>query len=209
MKKLVTIIMAGIFSAITSYAQQSSIGVTAGVSHSWLSHQDNPVYNPTYNIGATYIYSTSEHWGFGLDVKFSREGVKNEYTVFNNKNYAIAKLDYIRVPLRVTYFINDYEHNIRPKISLAPTLGFLTGATEVYKNANGDKYSTSITNNINGFDFGLTGAVGVNFRLSDMIWLTTELAYYNGFLAVNKQGSDNVMNRNISFNAGLTFGIGK
>lgn len=210
MKKVFTIIIAGIISMGIASAQQTSIGVTGGVGHAWLSEQDNVIFNPVFNLGGTFIYSTAEHWAFGLDVKFSREGFKRDYMQNGYEFTAKNNLDYIRVPVRVTYFINDYEHSVRPKISLAPTFGFLTGAHQVISDADGDKlYSNEFKDSFNSFDFGLTGAIGANFRMSDKIWFTTELAYYNGFLAVNKDGDDNIMNRNLSLNLGLTFGIGE
>ncbi|HSZ72233.1 MAG TPA: porin family protein [Cytophagaceae bacterium] len=192
----------------TVQAQETSVGITAGFGHSWLSNQDGKtLFHPAFNFGGTFIYSTVTHWGFGFDVKYSREGNRVRYSPSDNKVW--NNLDYVRIPIRVTYFFNNLDRKIRPKISLAPTMGFLAAAHYIAEDNNGHEYANvSNKDNVNGFDFGIAGAIGVNFRVSERMWFTTELAYYNGFANVSKNGST-ALNRNASINLGLTYGIGK
>jgi len=208
MKKLCIAFTMLLFTAFAAQAQETSVGITAGFGHSWLSNQDGKtLFHPALNIGGTFIYSTATHWGFGFDVKYSREGNRVRYspsdnTVWNN-------LDYVRIPVRVTYFFNNLDSKIRPKVSLAPTMGFLAAAHYIAHDGNGREYANvSNKDNVNGFDFGLNAAIGVNFRVTERMWFTTELAYYNGFANVSKSGNT-ALNRNASINLGLTYGIGK
>lgn len=189
-------------------AQETAIGVTAGIGHSWLSEQaGRTVGHPAFNVGGSFIYSTTRHWGIGFDIKYSREGRATRYAP--DDHLERANLDYIRVPLRLTYFFNDLNKDVRLKLSLAPTMGFLASARYKIWDADGhEEANNSFKDQVNGFDFGLTFGAGVNFRVSERAWLTTELAYYNGFVNVAKYGGT-TLNRNLAFNAGLMFGIGK
>lgn len=208
MKKIL-FVCAILFSAMTgAMAQETAVGVTAGIGNSWLSEQaGRQLFHPAWNVGGTFLYSTSRHWGFGFDVKYSREGRTTRYQPDDHRER--ANLDYIRVPLRVTYFFNELDKDIRIKVSLAPTLGFLAAARYSIRDSDGHEVANnSFKDQVNGFDFGLTAGAGVNFRISERAWLTTELAYYNGFTNVAKTGGT-TLNRNLAFNVGVMFGVGK
>jgi hypothetical protein len=208
MKKIFTTLALLLCMTAATQAQEISVGVTTGFGNSWLSNQNGrTLFHPAFNFGGTFIYSTAKHWGFGFDIKYSREGNKVRYTP--NDNEAWNNIDYIRIPIRATYFFNELDKDIRFKVSLAPTLGFVAAAHYIAHDQNGHEYA-NVTNKdqINGFDFGMTGAAGVNFRVKERMWFTTELAYYNGFANVSKNGNT-ALNRNLSLNLGFTFGIGK
>lgn len=198
-----------LFSMATgAMAQETAVGVTAGIGNSWLSDQaGRQLFHPAWNVGGTFLYSTARHWGFGFDIKYSREGRTTRYEPDDHKER--ANLDYIRVPLRVTYFFNELNKDVRLKVSLAPTMGFLAAARYSIRNSNGDEISNnSFKDQVNGFDFGLTAGAGCNFRISERAWLTTELSYYNGFTNVAKNGGT-TLNRNLALNVGVMFGVGK
>ncbi|MDF2454333.1 MAG: hypothetical protein K0R51_326 [Cytophagaceae bacterium] len=207
MKKLFTLFTLLLVISFTAQAQRTSIGITGGFGHSWYSYVGDKAFNPAFNGGLTFTYSSTQHWAVGIDAKFSREGLKVE----RDGNTFTSSLDYIRIPVRVSYFLNDYTHNIRPKFTLAPTLGIAIGANETFENEDGDKFSQDVTDEVNAIDLGASAAFGVNFRLSPKVWLTTDLVYYNGFMNVYKDTEDGefTANRNVSFNIGLTYGIGK
>jgi len=207
MKKLFTCIVLLVAFTFTAQAQRTSLGVTGGFGHSWFSYVGDKTFDPAFNGGLTFTYSSTQHWGFGIDAKFSREGLRVE----RDGNTFTSKLDYIRIPVRVSYFLNDYTHNIRPKFTLAPTLGIAIGANETFENEDGDKETMDVSDEVNTIDIGASAAFGVNFRLSPKVWLTTDLVYYNGFLNVYKDTEDGEFyaNRNVSFNVGITYGIGK
>lgn len=208
MKKILFALGIGLCCITGAMAQETAIGVTAGIGHSWLSNQaGRTMGHPAWNLGGTFIHSTTNHWGFGFDIKYSSEGRTTRYAP--NDHEERLNLDYVRVPLRVTYFFNGLDKNVRLKLSLAPTLGFLAAAHYIIKDVDGHEiYNNSVKDDVNGFDFGLTFGGGVNFRVSDRAWLTTELAYYNGFVNVANNGGT-TLNRNLAFNLGLMFGIGK
>ncbi|MBC7488316.1 MAG: PorT family protein [Cytophagaceae bacterium] len=207
MKKLFTLLTLLLVISFTARAQRISLGITGGFGHSWYSYVGDKTFHPAFNGGLTFTYSSTQHWAVGVDAKFSREGIRVE----KDDNTFTSKLDYIRIPVRASYFLNDYTHNVRPKFTLAPTLGISIGANEAFENAKGDKTSKDVSDEINTIDVGASAAFGVNFRLSPKMWLTTDIVYYNGFLNVYKDTEDGeyYANRNVSFNVGITYGIGK
>ncbi len=196
-------------------AQRTSIGITTGFGTAWMSdtHQD-VTFNPVWNLGATLVYSTERHWGFGADVKYSREGVRYEYPgsgTYNGQTMSTkVGSDYIRVPLRGIYFFNSADKSFRPNISLGPSFGFLTGGSiRTYDGSDRELSKTPTKDVINAFDLGLQGTLGASFTIAEGVWLSADLAYYHGLIQQNKTGSNNLMNRNLGINLGLRFGIGK
>lgn len=218
MKKILLSVSLLCASLSMSWAQQTSIGITGGAGLAWISNSAQDLINkPSWNLGATLVYSSASHWGFGADVKYSREGMdynsvvplSNIPFISNNTNLEThVSSDFIRIPLRVIYFFNDNDHNVRPNISVGPSFGFLTGGQ--IKVLRGDNvFSTApVSDSFKSFDFGVQGSVGLSFKLAESLWLSTDVAYYQGLLKQNKIGDDNMMNSNLVLNLGLRIGIG-
>jgi len=210
------ILLSGILllSVLAVNAQRTSIGITAGAGTAWLSDTDEDVtFNPAWNAGGTLVYSTETHWGFGVDVKYSREGVRFTYPGSGSYNGQTMSTkvgsDYIRVPLRAIYFFNKNDKAFRPNISVGPSLGFLTGGE--IRQYDGDKNVLSrskVKDSFEAFDFGLQGTVGASFMLSDGLWLSGDIVYYQGLIAQNKNGANNMLNSNLGINLGLRIGVG-
>jgi outer membrane protein W len=214
MKKII-LIFSSIFCALLTFGQRASIGITVGSGTTWMSNTNQMVvHKETCNVGATFVYSTEAHWGLGVDVKYSREGYKHTYDgtmQYTGKNMdERVSSDFIRIPIRAIYYFNDNSHKIRPNISVGPSFGFLTGGKIRNEDDMHHIYTkTPVMDAYKIFDFGIQGTVGVTFKLMESLWLSTDIAYYNGFLAQNKNGTANVMNRNVVLNLGLRIGIGQ
>ncbi len=195
-------------------AQRTSIGITAGTGTAWLSDTDTDVaFNPVWNAGATLVYSSETHWGFGADIKYSREGVKYTYAGTGNYNGQTMTTkvgsDYIRIPLRAIYFFNKNDNAFRPNISVGPSVGFLTGGQIRSYDGNKNEIAKSpVEDSFKAFDFGLQGTVGASFMLSDGLWLSADIAYYQGLTKQNKFGTNTMLNSNLGINLGLRIGIG-
>jgi outer membrane protein W len=199
--------LAIILFATAASAQNLSFGPTAGFGHSWTSLDKGSAdgrFHPSYNFGGKIVYSFVPHWGVSADVKFSSEG---QSIGPDNDNKVSARANYIRVPLQGIYFFGDYGQKVRPKISVGPSFGFLVGGqTRTY--VNGNKVDEFDTKDVaESFDFGLTGAVGANFRIAEATWLNADIAYYHGLTDVYKSNVD-AKNRNIGINIGVLFPIG-
>ena len=196
--------------SFSSKAQNISLGPTAGFGHSWITNYGDSKFNPAWNVGLSFIYSSQSKFGFGADVKYSAEGIKNTYLVEGPAGGLVAatnilNANYIRVPVKLIYFFGKYGSKIRPKIYVGPDFGFFAGGESLFKD--GDvRYKTS--DFIKSFDVGGIVSAGLNFKLSSSVWLNTDIAYYNGFTDVSKDVTKSY-NRNIQLNAGLLVGLRK
>ena len=212
MKKL-TILFIAIFMASISKlnAQTFSIGPTAGFGHSWITnYSDRTKFNAAWNAGLSFIYSTKTNFGIGVDIKYSAEGIKNDYSVEGPADGLITvtntlNANYIRVPFKLIYFFGKYGNAVRPKLYVGPDFGFFVGGKSVLDYGN-VKYDTKEF--IKGFDFGGIVAAGLNFRLAPATWLNTDIAYYNGFINVSKDDNNN-HNKNLQLNIGLLVSLKK
>lgn len=204
--KRVMIVLALASSAVAVRAQNLSLGPTAGFGHSWTSSDNGNVdgrFHPSYNIGGKLVYSFVSHWGVSADVKFSSEG---ETLGPDKDNKQVFRANYIRVPLQGIYFFGEYGNKVRPKISVGPSFGFLAGG-ETREYVNGNEVSKVKTKDYaKSFDFGLTGAAGLNVRVAKATWLNADIAYYHGLTDVIKNGD--AKNRNIGVNLGILFPLG-
>jgi hypothetical protein len=209
MKKMVIVLTALVIGAGVK-AQNLSLGPTVGFGHSWMSNMNgDAAFHPSFNVGASFVYSSNQHLGFGADLKYSYEGAKLENILGNvaNANNTI-NTSYLRVPLKVIYFFNEFGNPVRPKISVGPTVGILLAAKSNYE-SNNTTVKTDIEKDMNVFDFGLQGSAGINFRLAKNTWLNTDISYYQALTdAFKKNAGDASHNGNIGLNVGLTFGIG-
>ncbi|ULQ52666.1 porin family protein [Flavihumibacter fluvii] len=183
-----------------------SLGPIAGFGHSWISGGDNK-YQPSGNVGLTFTYSPIAHLGLGADLLYSIEGGKRQ----SGANNIITRADYIRVPLKVKYFFGQYGDRLRPKIEIGPSFGFLVGGHQVVETVDkGEQLSRSNTKDIaNGFDVGITAGAGLNYRLMQGTWLLADISYYHGLTNIYQNSALDGRNRNIGFNLGVAFGIGK
>ncbi len=182
-------------------SQEFSLGPTVGINNAWL--EDAPGETQGLiglNAGLTMVYSTEEHWGIGVDLKYSGEGVETKLRGLTAKTH----LNYVRVPVKVIYFFNNFGNDFRPKIYLGPTLGILTGGkTERFLEVGTIKFDSKDL--YEGVDLGLTFGTGFNYRVAPGTWLNLDLAYGHGFTDIAKSGT--AYNRNLSLNVGLAWGL--
>jgi len=166
-----------------------SFGFTGGFGHSFIAPYENYKFMPSWNAGISTVYSPFVHFGMGMDVFYSEEGMKYG----DAEGEHDISLNYIRVPFKAIYFFRPYEKDFRPKISIAPTVGFLVNGNDK------PQYNT--------FDFGASAAVGFNYRLVRAIWLNVDAVYYQGFIDNIDGNGVTDLNGNVRLNMGLSFGF--
>ena len=211
-----TFAIATILICITVKAQNFSIGPTIGFGHSWISNQveEDLMFNPSWNAGLSFNYSTKKNFGIGADLKYLTEGNKFSYLGAyipeappSGKTTEWHHFNYLRLPVKFIYFFGQPGKRLRPKIYAGPDFGIGTKLQVVEKN-NGDKYKAGVETYYKSFDVGITAAAGLNFRLASSTWLNTDVAYYNGLQNISKTNSNN-RNRNIELSIGLLTGLKK
>jgi hypothetical protein len=212
MKKLVL----GVVLTTMSFAglsQHKSLGINAGVGHSWIKNYRDAQFNPAGNFGLSFVRSTKSSFGFGADLKFSSEGAQEEYMSGTTKFEHTTDLNYIRVPLKAIFFFGKYGQKIRPKVHVGPSLGFLVGANDkVINTATSSVISDRKSDDdYHNFDIGLQAGVGFNYRLVKNTWFTTDLNYYSGFKGIRQSTTTapRFINNNVALNIGVNWGLGK
>jgi len=166
-----------------------SIGVKGGFGHSFIVPYSNYDFMPSWNAGISAVYAPKQHWGIGLDVTYSGEGVKLKSGDYTNT----TQLDYLRVPIKAIYFFRTYEEDFRPKISLAPTLGFMVNDHD--------------NNGFKSTDFGGSLSLGFNYRLLRAVWLNVDASYYQGVIDIYQGNNENDLNGNVRLDLGVSFGF--
>ena len=214
MKKLIILFIAIFIASVISKlsAQTLSIGPTGSFGHSWISNVDGDTkFNPYWNAGLSFIYSTKTSFGIGADVKYSAEGNKRDFQTIGPADGLIdvtgtINANYIRVPLKLIYFGGKYGNTVRPKVYVGPSFGFLTSANQIYHELNG-KTKQDIKRFMKSFDFGVSAGAGLNFKLASKTWLNTDLAFYQGLSNITKNEGRTQHNANLGVNVGLLFGL--
>lgn len=188
-------------------AQHISLGPSVGAGFAMVSNNADDVdVNPQFlwNAGITFIYSTKTHFGFGADLKYSAEGYKTSFPGLADSFDTHVHLNYARLPIRVIYFFGEYGDKVRPKIFLGLTPGLLLSA----KGKSDAFGTTDFKDQVNSFDLGVQGGIGLNVRLASAIWLNADLSIYQGFLNFVNEADNTALNRNLAVNVGVAFGIG-
>lgn len=191
--KRIIIIPVALLLSVAAFAQQPvrkaiSIGPVIGFGHAWMSPVANSEYNPGMSAGLFGIYAPNEHWGLGMDVRYSIEGSKKDIPEVGFVN---QKYQYLRVPVRAMYFFGKWGDDFRPKVTLGPSMGFLLAH-------DGPVYTTE-----SKFDFGVAATGGFNYRIYRGTWLNADLGYYHGFTDAIMHTSNREMHRNLMLNIGV------
>lgn len=211
MKKVIfSTILLAILALTNTHAQvrdNLSLGPIAGFGHSWVNKiTDNSVstvFNPSFNGGARLVYSATPHIGFGIDATFRNEGIKVKDDNYLSTNY----FNYINLDPKVYYFFGQYGQAFRPKIGVGPNFGFLVGGKSKTKIGT-NTIEVKSKDYFKGFNFGLAGTIGFNYRLKSKTWLNVDAVYNNGLSDLTKDDTNNPNSRSIFLNVGVTFGIG-
>jgi hypothetical protein len=209
--KNLSLIVLSVSIALTATAQKTvTIGHTASIGNSWLSNGgnftpgfDDKELHVSYSLGMRMIASFHPNWGISSDIKFSSEGGS-----FGIGGASDAKMvyraNYLRHALQGIYFFGDRGNRVRPKISAGPSIAIFAGGKSKLKDGDQENISDMKSKNIfKTWDFGLTGAAGVNVRLKENVWLSAEAAYYHGLTNANDLTSQKMRNRGLGLNVGF------
>lgn len=205
MKKILTI-AAAVFTLSAAFSQEDagkgnktfSIGPSVGFGHTGIRNTDGiDLFKPSWSAGVIINYSTTLHIGFAADILYSREGGLVERR--SDGQQTDLTLQYIRVPLKFAYFFGEFEDNMRPKITIGPSIGFLMDADSDVEGVG----SSDVKSFYESFDLGVNASIGFNWKLATNIWLNTDLNYYTGFMPIRYEQ----YNSNFGLKVGLAFGI--
>ena len=206
MKKSIQFVVLALMISQAAFAQENlSIGPIAGVSiANFRGDISNQAWKPGPTLGGFINYSANSGFGVSGQVLYTQLGSGNKL------GDDVIRLNYIQVPVLLTYFLGKYGQKVRPKLFIGPHINFLLNA----RNKNGDDI-----NQIDGksgpsyaykpIDAGLTAGIGLNVRLADKIWLNTDVRYGLGLVPLGPDGTAKFYNQNIGVNVGVSFPLGK
>ena len=209
MKRL--IIICTLLLTFTFVNAQFSIGLTGGIGHSWLHHNEQPgvenEFHLGYHGGVSFLYSFASPVAISADLRFSAEGGKYNYNSSGNNILTKYRTHYLRVPVMVNYFFGDNGNTVRPKVAVGPSFGFLVGGKHELVVNGAPNYSEQAEKLFERSDVGVSGVVGLVFKLSPSLLMSTDVNYYSGFSNVNKVDPE-LKNRTIAFNLGFMVPLG-
>lgn len=212
MKKL----LVAVFALALTYgatAQTISMGPTATFGNSWLSSNgdlapgsSDKAFHAAYGLGMRMVFSFNTHWGVSSDLGFGSEGGSFKNAVDDLKY--VYRANYLRYSHQVNYFFGNLGNRVRPKLSVGPSAAIYAGGSNKIRNAGTVEAGSEVSskNLFKTWDFGLTGAAGVNVRLMNNVWLNAEGNYYHGLLDVNDVNDVTMRNRRLGFTVGLLMG---
>jgi outer membrane protein W len=207
------------FAQDSGFTQYFTAGPRVGINFSNIDGVDDGESKAGLLAGGFLVYSFHEHFGAGLDVLYSMEGVKFENDIPVNgtsvKFTNTTRLDYLRIPVQAFVFFGQHGNAFRPKLSLGPCLGFLLSAENKVENeATSDEETIDIKDNFKSTDFGAIVGAGFNYRLAESVWLNTDLRYYIGATELQEDeeqaeenDADPLKNNGFSFSLGVGFGL--
>lgn len=178
-----------------------SIGFLNGVGPSWMSTNQQVSVLPGYAFGTSFMFSKQVDWAFGGGLGYSQEGAQLSDASGNQTYY---RLQYIRAPFKVYYFLSHYGKKVRPKIGIGTSYGYLLHTKEYP--ANREIAAASPSSPLKSYDVGVTGMTGLSICLAPRLTFDTEIGYYHGLVDINDAG---FQNRNLTMQFGLTFELAK
>ncbi len=191
-----------------TYAQDLSLGLRGGGQWSQFSKFATDHGITGANVGITAVYSTNEHFGFGGDLLYSRQGgdynVQTYSPIYGNgvTSYRVQN-DYVRLVPKVMWFFRDVDDRFRPKVTGGVNLGFMTRSEDIVR-------GYDMTSAFNTFDVGAQLGLGFNYRIASRIWLQFDAEYMLGLMRandINTNYPNNLANNTLSLNGGIAFGI--
>jgi hypothetical protein len=141
-------------------------------------------------------YSVMSTFGITAKVLYAEKGAE-----FGDRE---ELLKYIEVPLMGRFFINR-EGNFRPNLFVGPSFGILRSVSTRKGTADPVKLTNHETL-YNEYDFGVTGGLGLNYRIMRATRLLLDARYTHGLSDITKSPGQ-INNESISVTFGISFGI--
>ena len=195
-KILVIISSLFIIGQLNAQDDKFSIGPRVGVNFANVSNVENSKSLTGLAIGLTSTYSINETAGLTFDLLYSGEG----YELGDDA----LKLSYLQIPIYFDVFLGQQGENFRPKVYAGFVPGFLLHAKANDTELDKDQFS--------GFNFAFSGGLGFNLRVTDRVWLNTDLRAYLGLTDIRDdafQVGDKQANNNVQLSLGLAYGLSK
>jgi hypothetical protein len=193
--------------SFTTQAQQKawsqekvwSIGPEAGMSFSRYGMDASANETKVGAIGGFFVtYSVINTFAFTTKFLYAEKGA------FITSNNTKQTLRYLEIPMIGRFFLNK-EGNFRPNIFLGPSFGFMTGAKQRVGDGENQEID-SFDNVYKRADIGITGGVGLNFRIHNETYFILDTRFTHGLSDITK-ADGKINNNTMAVTAGVSFGF--
>lgn len=173
-----------------------SIGPRGGINFSNVSGVEGSSSVTGLVAGLTSTYSFNENTGLGIDLLYSGEGYRAPLAEY--------RVHYLQLPISFNYFFGELGQRLRPKVYVGVAPAFALGSTLNEVKQQSDAY--------NKFQLSVLGGLGLNFRLSNRIWLNGDVRGLLGLADVRAkdfQVGDQIAPRTVQASLGISYGLAK
>ncbi|MCL1932300.1 MAG: PorT family protein [Candidatus Azobacteroides sp.] len=156
------------YSQTGAFTPEWSYGVNGGVTFSKVGFNSYVSVPQTllrqFSGGVVVRYISEKHFGIQGELNYSQRGWK-ERTDSVHLNRYTRSLAYLELPV-MTHIYFNLGNSVRLIFNLGPQIGYYIGAKEKEREVNDPEQDTSYydTSVQHSFDYGLKGAMGLEFR---------------------------------------------
>lgn len=183
-----------VYSQTKSFAPEWSYGVNGGLTFSKVGFNSR-VSVPQdllsqFSCGITVRYISESHFGILAELNYSQRGWKERTDTVHVNRYT-RSLSYLELPL-MTHIYFNLGKSVRLIFNLGPQVGYYIGAKEIEREVNNPDQDTSYYDIAaqHSFDYGLKGALGLEFRTKAGSFILDGRYYYGLADIFNSTKSD-------------------
>lgn len=176
--------------------------------------------NPFFSIepavygsgGFIFQYNTKKILSFKTGFSFQRKGyqIKDLFFTDNMGNYTgsgkiVATLDYITLPLLVKA---SFGKKTQFFINAGPYAGFLLNGKSRAFNGNKVVDEDNFTGDVNRFDFGVTGGIGIAVPIKESWRIHAEVRNYFGLMDLDESAFSDLYTNTTDLRLGVVYRLG-
>ena len=211
MKKILCITALFLSITLVSSAQNWAISDKVMIGHAWTvgnrSEDVKYAFHPSVAFGRSAVYNFSDNVGIGLGTFFSSEGVRFKGDDDDEDAKFEQRMNYIRIPLGAMFTFGDPANNVRPRLGIGGSVGFLVGGKTYLIDENdylaGAKTTRVMSTKV---DAGANASLGFSVRIADGFLINHDVNYYHGLVENEYSGEDigSFTHRNIGLSMGFS-----
>jgi len=178
-----------VYSQTKSFAPELSYGINGGLTFSKIGFNSYFLRVPQvlfeqFSGGITVRYISENHFGIQGELNYSQRGWKERTDTINLNKYN-RSIAYLELPV-MTHIYFSLAQPVRLFFNLGPQVNFYLGEKEIQRDVIDDKLYTNPRQTISyydisvqhSFDYGLKGAMGLEFRTKSGSFILDGRYYY-------------------------------
>ena len=190
-----------VYSQNKSFVPELSYGLNGGATFSKVGFNSYFLRVPQvlyqqFSSGITVRYISESHFGIQVELNYSQRGWKERTDTINLNKYS-RSIAYLELPV-MTHIYFNLAKPVRLFFNLGPQINFYLGEKETERDIVDDKLNTNLRETTSyydisvqhSFDYGLKGALGLEFRTKAGSFILDGRYYYGLSDVFNTTRSD-------------------